>query len=136
MPERLRRWRERGFVLQPCLCDVWHDHLLFEDDRLTGLVDYGAVKTDHVAVDLARLLGSLIEDDAANWQRGLTAYRAVRPLSPAEEELARDLDVTGVVLGVATWLRWLGAERRPFEDRTAAARRLGVLVERIERWPV
>lgn len=133
VPERLRRWREHGFVLQPCLCDVWHDHLLFEGERLTGLIDYGAVKVDQVAVDLARLLGSLAEDDAEGWYTGLAAYRAVRPLSAAEEALARDLDVTGTLLGVVTWLRWLCAEQRPL-DRAAGLRRLEVLLRRIERW--
>jgi homoserine kinase type II len=120
--------------LQPCLCDPWHDNLLFEGERLTGLVDYGSVKLDHVAVDLARLLGSLVEDDADGWRIGLEAYRGVRPLSPQEEHLARVLDRTGTVIGVVQWLRWLYEERRAFADRTKAAARLELLVRRIERW--
>src|SRR5262249_42064317 len=55
----LAPWRFREVQIQPCLCDVWHDHLLFSGDELTGLVDYGSIKTDHVAADLARMLGSL-----------------------------------------------------------------------------
>jgi homoserine kinase type II len=134
VPGRLRPWAARPCRLQPCLCDLWHDHLLYEGERLTGLVDYGAVKVDHPAVDLARLLGSLVADDAAGWSAGLRAYREVRPLAEDEAELARALDETGAVLGVANWLRWLYEERREFEDRTAARRRLAVLVERIEGW--
>jgi homoserine kinase type II len=135
VPNSLQPWAAARWPLQPCLCDLWHDHLLFEGECLTGLVDYGAVKVDQVAVDLARMLGSLVEDEDEGWQAGLRAYREGRALTPEEEELARALDQTGMVLGMANWLRWLYEERRPFEDRAAAARRLQVLVERIERWP-
>jgi homoserine kinase type II len=134
VPEQLRPWASRPWRLQPCLCDLWHDHLLYEGERLTGLVDYGAVKVDHPAVDLARLLGSLVVDDAAGWSAGLRAYREVRPLAEDEAELSRALDETGAVLGMVNWLRWLYDERREFDDRPAAGRRLEVLVERIEGW--
>jgi homoserine kinase type II len=141
----LPRWVERvrpslgsipahAWPLQPCQCDPWHDNLLFEGERLTGLVDYGSVKVDHVAVDLARLLGSLAEDDAEGWRVGLEAYRGVRPLGRHEEELAHALDRTGAVVGVVQWLRWLYEVGSAFPDRSKAAARLDVLVRRIERW--
>jgi homoserine kinase type II len=120
--------------LQPCLCDIWRNHVLFEGDEVSGIIDYGEVKIDHVAVDLARLLGSLVEDVPEGWQVGLSAYRRVRPLEVAEEALAHTLDRTGTILGVANWLRWLHQEERAFVDRDAAVRRLGVLVARLERW--
>lgn len=118
----------------PCLCDVWHDHLLFEGDRLTGLLDYGAVRVDTPAVDLARMLGSLVEDDPERWQTGLAAYRQVRPLGTEEEALARALDRSGVVIGITNWLRWLYHDGRAFDDRLAAIDRLHVLVQRVEKW--
>ena len=40
-----------------CIGDVWHDHILFEGDAVTGMIDFAAAKVDHVAADLARLLG-------------------------------------------------------------------------------
>jgi homoserine kinase type II len=131
---QLRPWADHCQRLQPCLCDVWHDHLLFEGDRLTGLVDYGAVKHDHVAVDLARMLGSLVGDDAAGWECGLRSYRRVRRLSDEEAWLARVLDHTGTVLGMVNWLRWLYHDGRTYEDRPAVARRLESLVTRVEGW--
>jgi homoserine kinase type II len=136
VPQSLHPWTLTARPVQPCLCDLWHDHLLFDGDRLTGLVDYGAVKVDHVAVDLARLLGALVGDDPAGWEQGFRAYRALRPLSAEEEELARVLDRTGSILGVANWLRWLYRERRPFDNLPAAGRRLAALVRRIESWSV
>jgi Ser/Thr protein kinase RdoA (MazF antagonist) len=134
IPGQLHPWLDRSSPVQPCLCDVWHDHLLFEGEALTGLVDYGAVKPDHVSVDLARMLGSLVGDGEEAWSAGLAAYREVRPLSTEEEALARALDRTGVVLGLVNWLRWLYVEERPFADRAAVARRMGALVERVEGW--
>src|SRR5579884_2430970 len=58
IPEQLAMWVGEELPLQRCLCDIWHDHVLFEQDAVTGLIDFGALKTDHAAVDLARLLGS------------------------------------------------------------------------------
>jgi Ser/Thr protein kinase RdoA (MazF antagonist) len=130
----LQPWTTRLFRLHPCLCDVWHDHVLFEGERVSGIIDYGAMKVDHAAVDLARMLGSLIEDDDAAWRVGLAAYRSVRPLSAAEERLARVLDVSGTVLGAANWLRRIAAEKRTEQEQAAVARRLEILVGRLERW--
>jgi Ser/Thr protein kinase RdoA (MazF antagonist) len=130
----LAPWRGRPMPVQVCLTDVWHDHLLFERDRLTGLVDYGGVQADAPAVDLARMLGSLIEDDGPAWQAGLAAYRSIRRLGEEEESLARVLDRSGVVLALGTWLHWLYRERWPLESRVLAVQRLELLVRRVERW--
>jgi len=135
LPGSLLGWMEESLPHQPCLCDIWHDHVLFQGEAVTGLIDYGSTRRDHVATDLARLLGSLVGDDARQWQAGLAAYAEHRRLSSAETELARVLDEAGTLLGVANWLRWLYHEKRPYADRPAVARRLSALVERIERWP-
>ncbi len=132
----LAPWSGRDFALHPCLCDVWHDHVLFEGDTVSGIVDYGSVKVDHSTVDLARLLGSLVGDDAAAWAAGFDAYGSVRPLTPDEQALARALDRTGVILGAANWLKWLYHDGRTFEDRTLIAERLAGLVRRLQNWPI
>jgi Ser/Thr protein kinase RdoA (MazF antagonist) len=131
--DRLVPWKARGLPVQACLCDVWHDHVLFEGEKVTGLIDYGSVKTDHVAVDLARLLGSLVGDDREMRAAGLEAYRRVWRLSDEEEALVSVLDETGTVLGAANWLRWLYHEGRQYQDREAVARRLAALVERMDK---
>src|SRR3569833_268917 len=43
---------------QPCICDIWHDNVLFTSNEVSGLVDFGAMRVDTVAIDVARLLGS------------------------------------------------------------------------------
>src|SRR6202023_1230336 len=80
---------------QPCVCDVWHDHVLFEGDTVSGLIDFGGAKVDSVAVDLARLLGSMAGDDPVLRDAGFGAYVAVRPLSLGEVDLVTLLDRTG-----------------------------------------
>ena len=101
---------------------------------MTGLVDYGAMKIDHPAVDLARLLGSLVEDDAEAWTIGLKAYREVRPFSAEEEELAHALDLSGTILAASMWLRWLYHDEKKIENRAAAGLRLEALTQRMDRW--
>jgi Ser/Thr protein kinase RdoA (MazF antagonist) len=130
VPGRLAAWHGRVMPLQPCLCDVWHDHVLYEGNLVVGVIDFGAAKVDHVAVDLARLLGSFAGGDAALWSAGIQAYARWRPLAAEEEALAAVLDETGLVVGLATWLRWLYSEGRTFADRMAVAGRLADLVAR------
>lgn len=105
----LRPWADRRVPVQPCLCDVWHDHVLFTGDAVTGLIDYGEVKPDHPAVDLARLLGDLVGDDAAKVRLGLEAYRTAGGPADVEEEFVRLLDRTGVVCAVIHWVTALTA---------------------------
>jgi homoserine kinase type II len=131
---KLHPWLDRVMPLQFCLCDIWHDHVLFDGNTVTGLIDYGGVKIDHVAVDLARLLGSMVEDRADLRAAGLEAYKRIRPLSLQEEELVSVLDETGTLVGLITWLKWLYIDGKQFDDRTAAARRLETLVKRVESW--
>jgi homoserine kinase type II len=131
---RLRPWQQFHVPLQPCLRDVWHDHLLFEGEVLSGLVDYAAVGVDSVAADLARMVGSLIGDDDKGWGIALEAYRAERPLSENEEHLARILDRTGVIGGLVHWLRRLSNPGQSLPDVSLVARRMEDLVRRVEAW--
>jgi len=119
--------------LQPCLRDVWHDHLLFTGNELTGLIDFGAVRTETVASDLSRLLGSLLHDDHLRWQQALEAYTAVRPLSEAEQRLVPLLDQSGVLLSGLTWLKRRCLLNTPLPDLDRVCGRLARNVERLHR---
>ena len=134
LPPLLQPWVSRPLPLHPCLCDVWHDHVLFTGDRVAGIIDYGAMKVDHAAVDLARMLGSLAGDDETAWQAGFAAYCSVCTFSKEDERLAHVLDVSGTVLGVANWLMRIAVENRPALEQAAVARRLETLVARMEGW--
>jgi Ser/Thr protein kinase RdoA (MazF antagonist) len=118
--------------LQPVIRDIWHDHVLFEVDQVSGIVDFGAMQVDSVAGDIARLLGSLVADDAAGWQIGLAAYESIRSLSLREHGLLPTFDRSGVLLGAINWLTWIYLEKRKFSDLRAVRSRLEAAIGRLE----
>lgn len=119
--------------VQPCLLDIWHDHVLFTGDEVTGLIDAHSCRADCVATDLARLLGSLVGDDRAGWDAGLAAYEQIRPLSLAERGLLELFDRSAVLLNGLTWLEWRCLEGRRFEQPEIVVERLQTIVVRLER---
>jgi Ser/Thr protein kinase RdoA (MazF antagonist) len=127
----LRRVAVVEVPLQPCLCDVWHDHVLFAGDAVTGIIDYAAARVDSVVADLARLLGSMIPGEPERVTRALDAYAAVADLPPDAARWVNLLDWTGTVAAAANWLQWLDRESQP-DNRALAIRRLEVLVRRLE----
>ena len=123
--------------LQPCIRDIWHDHVLFEGDRVSGIVDFGATRIDNVACDVARLLGSFSPanraDDAAVWREGLAAYESVRPLSADERQLVGVFDRSGTLLAGINWLEWIFINGRTFADLAAVCSRLDGIIARLKR---
>ncbi len=124
--------REVRVPLPPCLRDVWHDHLLFIGDRVAGLIDPSACRTESVACDLSRLIGSLVGDDRAAWDIAIGEYQRLRSLSVGERALVTVLDRSGVLLSGWTWLEWLYLKHRPFPDAVAVEQRLKVILQRME----
>lgn len=119
--------------LQPCLRDVWHDHVLFTGDAVTGLIDAAACRTESVAADLARLLGSLVADDWPAWQVALDEYQRHRPLALDELALVPVLDRSGVLLSGLTWLDRLFLQHRRCEPLAPILQRLHALAARLRR---
>ncbi len=117
--------------LQPIIRDIHSDHVLFDGERVTGIIDFGAMNIDTPAADVARLLGSLVEDDAAAWQAGLRAYESIRPLTDVQRQLVAVFDRSSVVLSGMNWLRWLYLENRRFNNLPAIAARLQTAVRRL-----
>jgi homoserine kinase type II len=128
---RLTPLVDARFPLQPAIRDIWHDHVLFEGDCVSGLIDFGAMQIETVAADVARLLGSLVADNAEGWRDGFAAYAALRPLSRDEFAAVSALDVSGTILAGCNWIHWIYVERRQFEDREQIEARVARLVERI-----
>lgn len=119
----------------PCLRDVWHDHLLFSGDTLTGLIDFGAVRLDTVSADLSRLLGSLFQSsfelDRSRWDEALSIYERSRPLTTGERSLIPILDESGVILSGMHWLRARYVRNSPF-DLPRVCERLESIAARLE----
>jgi homoserine kinase type II len=117
--------------LQPCIRDIWHDHVLFEGDAVAGLIDFGALQTDSVATDVARLLGSLVGDDPAGWQAGLAAYGDIRPLTADERRLVAVLDESSVLMSGLSWFEWVFREARQFDSRATIIARVDENLRRL-----
>jgi hypothetical protein len=133
----LRRWEPVRFALGPCLRDVRWEHVLFEDGRVSGIVDYGALAEDHVAVDLARYLG---DSPAANSEEVLAAaaasYRQARGRGRSTafpDEFLRDLTRAGVVCSLIGWLVRLrpGGGAAVPTDAAGVAARIERLLDRV-----
>jgi Ser/Thr protein kinase RdoA (MazF antagonist) len=117
--------------VSPCIRDIHRGHVLFTNDAVTGLIDYGAMQPDSVAADIARLLGSAALNRAELWLRGLESFQHIRPLSNDECFLVRIYDETGVLLSGINWLRWAFDERREFNDRAAVLARFDEISGRL-----
>jgi homoserine kinase type II len=120
-------------VLQPCLRDARPEHLLFVDDRVTGLLDFGAMGIECVAADLARLLSEWPGPDRSARANALEAYAAVRPLDLDEIALIDVFESSSALLGGGHWVRWHFIEGREFSDPMAVERGIERGVERLCR---
>jgi homoserine kinase type II len=129
----LRDAAGRVVPLQPCLRDARPEHFLFEGDRLSGLVDFGAMGIDCVACDLARLLGEWLDGDPAAGAYALNAYECVRALDAAEASLIGTFDRSAALLSGEHWIRWHYREGRSFDRPEAVDRGIARSVERLKR---
>jgi aminoglycoside phosphotransferase (APT) family kinase protein len=124
----LQPWLNRKVLMQPCLADIWADHVLFEKNKLTGLIDFGGARLDHPAQDLARLIGS--------WS--LTASRPLENYffdfpdrGDTFQTLAIMLAQTGLIVSLSNWLRWLFLEQRSFANRARFLQRMQQIYVRL-----
>jgi aminoglycoside phosphotransferase (APT) family kinase protein len=127
--KQLTPWLCRKVMLHQCLGDIWSAHVLFTGDEVTGLIDYGGMRLDHPAQDLARLLGSMCPGDAQLRQIGLDAYHGQAEM----KDLAVVMEKTGAIVGIGNWLRWLLLEKRKFADQSLAEKRFTQLVQQLRR---
>lgn len=116
---------------QPCIRDIWHEHVFFEADRVTGIIDFGSMRPENVAADIARLLGSMVGDDPNGWTFGIDAYQSVRRLSDDELFLVKAFDRSAVLLSPIQWLEWIYIDKRQFADRQRVMSRLHELTPRL-----
>ena len=130
--EELAHFGKSSVPLQPCIRDVWHDHLLFQENKVSGLIDFGSMGVDNVSCDIARLLGSLAGGSPVFWQLGLEAYAKIRGLSAVELELVRAFDRSSLLLGALNWVAWTMLDRRIFEKPKAVLQRMDALMDRLE----
>jgi Ser/Thr protein kinase RdoA (MazF antagonist) len=130
---QVRREAGRIVALQPCLRDARPEHFLFEGDRLTGLVDFGAMGREGVAGDLARLLAEWVGPDPTARAEALASYAAIRPLDDDETALIGAFTCSAALLGAGRWVLWHFVEGRTFDDPSAVARGLQRGLQRLSQ---
>lgn len=131
---QLEHAREIPVPLQVCLRDVWHDHVLYTGDKVTGLIDPSAARIDTITADLARLLGSLAGNDAEARDFALAAYNHERPLASEEQRLIPLLDQSGIVLSGWTWIERL-SQPATHQFSPRLRQRLQAIADRLEHAP-
>jgi homoserine kinase type II len=132
--QQLRPFADVQFRNLAVIRDVWHDHVFFDGDSVSGIVDFGAMEIDIVSFDLARLLGSLVPEQPSRIQIALDQYSAAisfGPISLDERRLVPILDECGVLIGAINWIQWLLVEHRAFENRSAVCQRVDFLSRRL-----
>ncbi len=129
--EHARQLAAATFKLHPCLIDIRADNLLFTDDKLTGIVDFGAAAIDTPLVDLSRALGELVGPDPARRAAALAAYEQLVPSQPGDREMIQAFEVTGLIIAAVNWLEWLAEPSAVEWDSAKVSARLRKLAKRL-----
>ena len=116
LPE-IRAAASLAVALQPVLRDARPDHLLFINDRVTGLVDFGAMGIDTVAADLARLCAEWIGENSDLREEAVSSYRQARPLTETEEALIAAFERSATFSPGAAGFSGTSCKRSPSKTR-------------------
>lgn len=106
--------------IQLVLRDTRPNHFLTRDLNVIGLIDFGAIGFDTVALDLARLFGEWPQIDRRKRDLAFRSYESVRPLHPAEMAAIEPLITSAAILGGIAWVD-IVCRRRMSEGRETAA---------------
>ncbi len=101
---RLEPFEHQPVLQQTVLRDARPDHFLFTDQKLSGIIDFGAIGTDSVAVDLARLTGDWFPGDKQSIELALMHYRYEYSVTFQELDLIAPLALAGAILGGLAWV--------------------------------
>jgi homoserine kinase type II len=127
----LREMAAHQFSLQPCLRDLWSEHVLWTGHQVTGLIDFGACRIENPMIDLSRLLGSYFVDDSESYQKSIDWYAEIRSVSTSERKLFSVLDRSQRLLAGMTWIDRLVLTSQPRNDWIAIENRLDEILPRM-----
>src|SRR5262249_2992376 len=96
--KHLRTAVSTSVILQPCLRDARPEHFLFVGERLSGLIDFGAMGVETISADLARLIGEWLGGDTELRRDAIAAYERVRPLAETESGLIEVFEASAAIL--------------------------------------
>lgn len=139
--QRLGPWTARMVPTRMALRDVHRHHILFDQGRPSGLVDFDALGIDAVSADLARwangflcLLADHREiDDAAVWESLRRGYGSRQAISQTELDLAIDLAEASWIIILGNWVVWILGGERDFSDCKATVdQRVNEIMRRMD----
>jgi len=87
--EAMQRWPQLGLPRGVIHADLFPDNVFFEDDHLSGLIDFYFACNDYLAYDLAIAFNAWCFENHVDFnitkaQHLISAYHRIRPLSEAE----------------------------------------------------
>jgi hypothetical protein len=100
----LEPFEQEKFRILTVLRDARPDQFLFTEGKLSGVIDFGAVGRDIVAVDLARLASEWFPDDFSQQLKLVNSYVKNRIIDEREFRLIRPLALSGAILGGLAWI--------------------------------
>lgn len=131
--------------------DLHIEHVLFENGKVTGIIDFGAARMDEPLVDLVRLLGSfwpmdrrkrhemlfaylsLMNEVDSKKDSGLLLFGKQQQHQLSQLERYKLLDEASTLLSAMQWLQWLVVERQQFASETSTLiNRWQMLVDRLD----
>ena len=129
---KLRPFANQTLPIQPVVRDLRAEHLFFDGDQLSGLIDFDAMQMDSIAYDLSRLSSTMGLDDR-QIQTALESYSSVRPIQPIEEALIPLLSAASRLLVPLQWIQWLLVEQREFSNTQMVKQRITAATENIAK---
>ncbi len=100
----LQPFESEKFRILTVLRDARPDQFLFNQGCLSGVIDFGAVGRDIIAVDLSRLASEWYPEDLAQQDNLVDIYVKNRIVDEREFRLIRPLALSGAILGGLAWL--------------------------------
>jgi hypothetical protein len=134
----LSRYERVCVETQYVLRDVHRLHVLFEHHKVTGMIDFDAIRIDTPMTDLARWLGSFPAEEPIR-EAVLAGYYEDSPSSDVqarriEEELMGELGWASPWISLANWVAWVALEDWSWPGGTGhVAARITELI-RFARW--
>lgn len=118
--------------LRPVIRDARPEHFLFVKGKLSGMVDFGAMRIDTPAADLARLLEFHFQEFRNTVLERVRTYEKHSKLRipPLWFET---IFKCNLILGAANWMEWIYLEKRQFPSLPLIHSRLEVYERRMKR---
>lgn len=99
--------------------DVWRQNILYRENRLSGILDFGASRIDWPGLDLVRAFGTLMFESDPRWSIAISHYLDRR----SDDSLAfvdiRAIHRASVALSALQWLDWFAEGQFDWTNRSS-----------------